>query len=444
MSKLRKIFGSVYVRFLAIFIGVFFVSILIPALGANVTRAPEIKRDTHLSMTETARKIKELTDNHEMSLEEAAEFFSDKGVDIKISSSLDEIGIPLNDKDKSLLEKTGMLSKDGFPDRNRQHDEFELFVLFEVQEKWVMITPDGQHDPVASFRQSQILFVLVPLVLGTVLIILASITVAKPVKEISKASQKVAKGDFSVRLKPKGSGEIRELADNFNSMVEELSANEYLHKEFVSNVSHEFGTPITSIQGYAKLMKRDSLTAEQRAEYAEIIISESARLSRLSSDLLKLSELENKGSISERTEFSLDEQVRSVIILLQHSWESKNISLDINLDEIKYSGDEALLYQVWVNLISNAVRYTDKDGEIRITLEKKDAAVFTVSDNGKGMTEEEAKNVFRRFYKADKSRNSEGTGLGLAIARKIALLHGGDITVSSKESSGTTFTVKLP
>lgn len=444
MNKLRKIFGSVYVRFLAIFIGVFLISILIPAFGANVTRAPEIKRDTHLSMTETARKIRELTDNHEMSLEEAADFFSDKGVNIKIFSSPDEIGIPLNEKDKHLLEKTGMLSKDGFPDRNRQHDEFELFVLFEVQKKWVMITPDGQHDPVASFRQSQFLFVLVPLVLGTVLIILASITVAKPVKEISKASQRVAKGDFSVRLKPKGGGEIRELADNFNSMVEELSANEYLHKEFVSNVSHEFGTPITSIQGYAKLMKRDSLTAEQRAEYAEIIISESARLSRLSSDLLKLSELENKGSISEYTDFSLDEQVRSVIILLQHSWESKNITLDINLDKIRYSGDEALLYQVWVNLISNAVRYTDKDGEIRITLEKKDAVIFTVSDNGRGMTEEEAKNVFRRFFKADKSRSSDGTGLGLAIAKKIAVLHGGDITVSSKEGSGTTFTVTLP
>ncbi|MBQ7980650.1 MAG: HAMP domain-containing histidine kinase, partial [Oscillospiraceae bacterium] len=437
MNKLKKIFGSVYVRFLAIFIGVFFVSILIPALGVNVTRAPEIKRDTQFSMTETARKIKELTDNHEMSLEDAAEFFSDKGVNIKICGSLDEIGMPLSDEDKRRLDETGMLSK-GFPDHNRQHGEFELFVLFRVQEKWVMITPDGQHDPVASFRQNQILFVVVPLLLGTLLIILASITVAKPVKEISKASQKVAKGDFSVRLKPEGSGEIRELADNFNSMVEELSANEYLHKEFVSNVSHEFGTPITSIRGYAKLMKRDSLTPKQRAEYADIIISESERLSRLSSDLLKLSELENKGEITERTEFALDEQIRSVIILLQHSWENKNISLDIDLDEIIYSGDEALLHQIWVNLISNAVRYTDNGGEIKIALKKRDTVSFTITDNGKGMTEEETKNVFRRFYKADKSRSSEGTGLGLAIARKIALLHGGDITVTSSENIGTT------
>ena len=444
MNKLKKIFGSIYVRFLAIFIGAFLVSILIPAISANVTRAPEIRRDTHLSMTETARKIIELTDNHEMSLEEAADFFSDKGVTIKIYNSIDEISMPLNNEDKLLLHETGILSKGESPDRNRQHNSFELFVIFTAQDKFALIIPDGKHDPVANFRQNQRWFVAVPLVLGTILIILASITVAKPIKEISKASQKIAKGDFSVRLVPEGSGEIRELANNFNSMVEELSSNEYLHKEFVSNVSHEFSTPITSIQGYAKLMKRENLSPEQRAEYADIIISESARLSRLSADLLKLSELDNKGIITERNEFVLDEQIRSVIILLQHSWENKNISLDINLDEITYNGDEALLHQIWVNLISNAIRYSENGGEIKIALKKKNNVVFTITDNGKGMTEDEVKNVFRRFYKADKSRSSEGTGLGLAIAKKITLLHGGDIIVTSTENKGTTFTVILP
>ena len=444
MNNLKKILGSIYVRFLAIFIGVFLVSILIPAFGANVTRAPEIRRDTHFSMTETARKIKELTDNHEMSLDEAADFFSDRGVTIKIYSSLDEIDMPLNAEDKRMIEETGILSKDGVPDHNRQHDTFGLFVISKAQDKWIVITPDGKHDPVANFRRNQRWFVAVPMLLGTILIVLASITVAKPVKEISKASRKVAKGDFSVRLKPGGSGEIRDLADNFNSMVEELSANEYLHKEFVSNVSHEFSTPITSIQGYAKLMKRDNLTAEQRAEYADIIIAESSRLSRLSTDLLKLSELDNKNSITDFTEFSLDEQVRSVIILLQHNWENKNISLDISLEKINYIGDETLLHQIWVNLISNAIRYTANNGEIKITLEKHDNIIFTITDNGKGMTEEEIKNVFRRFYKADKSRSSEGTGLGLAIAKKIAVLHGGDITVTSTETKGTTFIVTLP
>ncbi len=445
MNKLKKFFGSVYVRFLAVFIGVFFLSILIPALGVNVTRAPEIKRDTTDSISETAAKIRRYTDNGEMPLDEAVKLFSGKGIRIRVENDIRNSGIMLNDEDFKIIidEKKILIREDAHSFRGGKGFH-EIFAIFSVGKKWVIITPDFENGPIADFKTNQTLFVVIPLALGTVLIILASITVAKPVKEISQASQKVAKGDFSVRLKPKGSGEIRELSNNFNSMVEELSANEYLHKEFVSNVSHEFSTPITSIQGYAKLMKRNSLTAEQRAEYAEIIISESARLSRLSTDLLKLSELENKGQISESAEFSLDEQVRSVIILLQNSWENKNIALDIELDKINYRGDEALLYQVWVNLIANAIRYTDNGGKINIILEKKNRIIFTITDNGRGMTAEEAKNVFRRFYKADKSRSSEGTGLGLAIARKIVLLHGGDITVSSKEGIGTTFIVTLP
>lgn len=442
MKKLKKIFGSVYVRFLAIFIGVFFFSILIPAFGVNVTRGPEIERDAHLSMTETAKKIKRLADNNEMSLDESVKLFEGKGFEIKVCETLDETGIMLNDMDrKVVLEDGEILSKTG---GREMRQSAEMFVLFSAEEKWVLLTPDIKNGPIADFRQNQIFFVVVPLLLGTVLIILASITVAKPVKQISNASKLVAKGDFSVRLKPQGSGEIRELSENFNSMVEELSSNEYLHKEFVSNVSHEFGTPVTSIQGYARLLKRDNLSPEQRAEYADIIISESGRLSRLSSDLLKLSELENKGHISDRHEFSLDEQIRSVIILLQYNWEKKNLDLDIDLEEVRFSGDESLLYQVWVNLISNAIRYTDSGGKIRISLVNGEAITVSVSDNGKGMTREETEKVFRRFYKADKSRSSEGTGLGLAIAKKIAELHGGDITVSSCVGQGTTFTVIFP
>jgi len=445
MNRLKKIFGSIYVRFLAIFIGAFLVSLLIPALGVNMTKAPEIERVTSDSISNVAVKIRQYTDSGEMTLDEAISLFEGMEYEIQVFDNLHDTRLWLNDEDmKIIVDEKKILVRDNAPPGPHRKDFHKVFAVFSADGKWVVITPDIKVGAMAVFRANQFWFVAIPLVLGTILIILASITVAKPIKEISRASQKIAKGDFSVRLKIKGSGEIRELAENFNRMTDELSSNEYLHKEFVSNVSHEFGTPITSIQGYAKLMKRDNLTAEQRAEYADIIISESARLSRLSADLLKLSELDNKGSISELTEFSLDEQIRSVIILLQHSWENKNISLDISLDEVTYNGDEALLHQIWVNLISNAVRYSEKDGEIRITLEKRDNVIFTITDNGKGMTEDEAKNVFRRFYKADKSRCSEGTGLGLAIAKKIALLHGGDITVTSTENIGTTFTVTLP
>lgn len=437
---MKKIFGSIYFRFLGVYIGVFLLSLLIPAFGAAVTHAPEIRRDEHSALNETAAKIISLTASRGMSLEDAVKLFSGNNVEIGIFTDIQDADPFLNEKDMELLNEGKVLEKMPL------HDEPHKFmkVIFRAEDKWVSITPDRKNGPFADFRRSQISYVAIPLVLGMVLIIFASITVAKPVKEISEASKLVSEGDFSVRIKTGSSGELKELAENFNKMIEGLSENEYLGKEFVSNVSHEFGTPITSLTGYAKLLKQNDLPPEKRKEYADIIISESERLSRLSSDLLKLSELERKENKLIKKEFSLDEQIRSVIILLQNSWEGKELELDIELDSIRFCGDEDLLFQLWVNLISNAVRYTDKGGRIQISLTYDKAAVFSVSDSGRGMTPEETKNIFRRFYKSDKSRSSEGTGLGLAIAKKIAGLHGGNITVSSVPSKGTSFTVILP
>lgn len=426
-------------RFLVVFIGTFALSLIIPALGLGAAKGPEIRRDAHSSITETARNIQKLVNSREMTAEEAIALFEKGDSDIAVLNSLDGLDFPLSAMDTQTLERGDILSK--MPDR----DNRAMFAVFAAEDKWIIVRPDRHRGPMADFMGMQIFYVAVPLALGTVLIVLASITVARPIKRISNASKKVAEGDFSVQLEPQGSGEIRELTENFNSMIRGLSANEYLHKEFVSNISHEFNTPITSLKGYAKLLKRDGLTPEQREEYADIVIAESDRLSRLSADLLKLSELENKGLSPERKEFSLDEQIRSAVILLQQSWEEKSLDLDIDLEKVSFEGDESLLYQLWVNLISNAVRYTENGGEIKVSLSKSEAAVtMSVSDNGMGMTDEEMENVFRRFYKADKSRSSRGTGLGLAIAKKIAELHGGDISVSGAVGAGSTFTVTLP
>lgn len=427
---------------MSVFIVAFAFSIIIPAIGLGAAKAPEIRRSAHSSVTETAKNIRDLVESREMSLADAVALFEKSDIEIIIADNLDELDFPVSPPDRQRLDRGEILSE--MPERDGRRG-FAVFALFGAEGKWVLLRPDMDRGPIARFENMQIFFVAVPLALGTALIVIASITVTKPIKQISNASKRVAEGDFSVQLTPNGSGEIRELTENFNSMIRGLAADEYLHKEFVSNISHEFNTPITSLKGYAKLLKKDDLTAEQRAEYADIIIAESDRLSSLSADLLKLSELENKGLSPERKSFSLDEQIRSVIILLQHDWESKNIDMDINLDETEFEGDESLLYQLWVNLVSNAVRYTEKDGKIKIALSDGEAAVtVSFSDNGKGMTKEETDNVFRRFYKADRSRSSRGTGLGLAIAKKIAELHGGDISVSSELGKGSTFNVTLP
>jgi signal transduction histidine kinase len=293
------------------------------------------------------------------------------------------------------------------------------------------------------FFSMQRISTLIPIILGTVIIFLATITVVRPIKLISEASKKVAGGDFSIQLPIKGNTEVSELTRNFNLMVKELSANEYLHKEFVSNVSHEFKTPITSLKGYAKLLKCEDLPDDKRQEYADIIISESERLSNLSSKLLKLSELENEIIRNKREQFSLDEQIRDAILLLQNEWEKKNLELDVDMEEVTFKGYKELMALVWINLISNAIKYSGQGDLLKITLRQTDKITIEIRDSGIGMTKEDAGKIFRRFYKADKSRNSTGTGLGLSIVKKIIELHDGTIYVDSEPGKGSKFVVEL-
>jgi signal transduction histidine kinase len=281
------------------------------------------------------------------------------------------------------------------------------------------------------------------IIVGTIMIFVITATILRPIRRLIDASKKVAGGDLTVELPIKGFDEITELNKNFNYMVKQLAANEYLHKDFVSNVSHEFKTPITSLKGYAKLLKDPNLTSQKRNEYADIIIWESDRLASLSSNLLRLSELESDVLSCKKESFSLDEQIRDAVLFLQNEWESKNIELDLQLDEITFVGDKSLIYQVWINLFSNAVKYTAKDGKIKVNLFKKEKIVFEIIDNGIGISDDDLQNVFRKFYKADKSRNSKGTGLGLSIVKRIVELHKGTIYAESELGKGSKFTVIL-
>lgn len=281
--------------------------------------------------------------------------------------------------------------------------------------------------------------------IGAVFIFIATRIVVKPISKISEAAKKVAKGDLSVRVahKKHSHDEVSELADNFNLMIEELSRNEYLHKDFVSNVSHEFKTPISAIRGYAEMLASPSLKDEKRIEYANVIEIQSARLAKLSSDLLRLSELENESISLKKDSFSLDEQIRDSVLLLQTEWEQKELNIELDLDEVRFVGDIALLYQAWVNLISNAVKYSNIGGNIKIKLRQSDVITVSISDNGIGMTDEQVSRVFERFYKADETRNSSGTGLGLSIVKRIIELHGGSIEVESEVGYGSCFMVRL-
>lgn len=286
---------------------------------------------------------------------------------------------------------------------------------------------------------------IISTLIATIISGIASKRILRPIRTLSKATEEVAKGNFSVKIGIPKDYEFALLAKNFNKMVHELSSIETLRNDFVSNVSHEIKTPIASIQGFAKLIQDKNLDDDERSEFTDIIISESSRLSKLTSNILKLSKLENQEVITGKAEFALDEQIRCAILIMEPEWSEKGIDLDIDLDKVSIIGNEDLLQQVWLNIIGNAIKFTEKGGTIGIKLmDLQDKIVIKVSDNGVGMNEETQRHIFDKFYQGDKSHLSEGNGLGLSLVKRIIELCDGEIKVRSKLYYGTTFTIGLP
>ena len=288
------------------------------------------------------------------------------------------------------------------------------------------------------------------IIVGIVLSLLVNLYFFNPIKDLLDVTNRVAHGDFSVQLKEqkKKNGELKTsemamLTHHFNVMVNELDKNKTLKSDFVTNISHEFKTPLANIKGHAELIK-NCTEKGQIDEYCDDIIDAVSNLTTLTSNILRLSKLENH-AILQPNEFRLDEQIRQAIIMLEAKWSEKNINLNIDLDEVNIFYDEALFGQVWQNLISNAVKFTDNDGEINIMLKKYDEeAVFTIRDNGIGMSQEVQNHIFDKFYQGDTSRAKEGNGLGLALVKKILDNSSCSIEVESQEGVGTAFTVHIP
>ena len=267
-----------------------------------------------------------------------------------------------------------------------------------------------------------------------------------PMMKLGDAMRKVAGGDFTVRLDCTSKiRDVREVYGSFNTMVKELGNTETLQTDFVSNVSHEFKTPINAIEGYASLLQDSQLTDEQKNAYIDKIIFNTRRLSDLVGNILLLSKVNNQTISLKASTFRLDEQVRQSILALESKWEKKEIEFDIDLDEIEYTGYENLLSHVWLNLIDNAVKFSPQNGQIRIRLKQLAGSVtFSIWDNGLSIPEADIGRIFNKFYQGGNSHASEGNGLGLALVRKIVAAAHGTINVTSSEDAGTEFVVALP
>ena len=286
------------------------------------------------------------------------------------------------------------------------------------------------------------------IVIGAVLAALASRFPLKPVNKILNAINRLAAGDYTARLTFKGpiskTPPVREITNSFNLMATELQHTEELRSDFVNNFSHEFKTPIVSIAGFAKLLKRGNLPEERQKEYLDAIEEESMRLAQMATNVLNLTKVENQSILTDVRRFNLSEQLRTSMLLLESKWTKKHIELLLPSEEYYMSGNEELMKQVWINLFDNAIKFSPDYGtvEAQIRLDGGLCQVL-VSNFGEAIPEESMGKIFNKFYQADESHAAEGNGVGLAVAKKIVDLHGGTVSALCRDGK-TTFTVTFP
>ncbi len=290
-------------------------------------------------------------------------------------------------------------------------------------------------------------YLIMGVLLGVAVSLLVGVWIFTPIARLGNAMGLVARGNFDIRLKEKHTfREIEEMNRNFNLMTRELSNTEILQTDFVSNVSHEFKTPINAIEGYATLLQGESENmSEDQQQYVDKILFNTQRLSKLVGNILLLSKVDNQAIQSQKTRFRLDEQIRQSILHLESEWTKKDIEFDVDLQHTECTGYETLLLHVWSNLIGNAIKFNPVGGLVEIRLTKqKGTALFTIRDSGPGIPLETQKHIFDRFYQSDSSHKEEGNGLGLALVKQILEISSGMVSVSNHPDGGCLFTVILP
>lgn len=302
-------------------------------------------------------------------------------------------------------------------------------------------------DYMIDFHQSQfwILVFVAIILIGVIASILIGRPILKGIKEISNSTKKISEGNFSVRIQENNTKFLGRLSHDFNQMAKELEGVKILRNDFINNFSHEFKTPISSIKNYAEELRNNNLTRNEEEKYLDIIIKEATRLSNLSNSILYLSKVEKQSILTDKSTYDVGEQIRQAILLEMKKIEEKNLELDLDILDYKLCLNEDSLEQVWINILDNAIKFSDKNNSLKVTSYLEDTwYVVKIKDEGIGIPDDDLPFVFEKFYKADKSHSEEGNGLGLSLVKRIIELHKGSIEIRSKVGSGTEVIVKLP
>lgn len=294
-----------------------------------------------------------------------------------------------------------------------------------------------------SYTSAAIIFMMT----GSIVFLIVADIIVKPISRLTKVTDELAKGNYKVRVNYEGKDEISSLYASFNQMAVRLAKQETIRQQFISDVSHEFQTPLTAISGFATILKNENLTDEQRQKYADIILFNSNRLSHLSKNMLQLTLLDGEDTSLDKSEFPLIEQLNRVIEMEDNAALSKDIEIEFihPKKEFIIEADESRMEQVWINLLSNAIKYTNEHGVVTVEVRRTVTELqVRFEDTGVGMSQDAISHIFERFYRQDKSRTIEGNGLGLSIVKRIIDLHHYKIDVESQEDVGSVFTVYIP
>ena len=287
-------------------------------------------------------------------------------------------------------------------------------------------------------------FIIITAVVILLTMILLARQLVRPLKQLQQATEQIALENYDVQLTIERNDELGQLATQFQKMANRLAENDQIKRDFINNVSHDFQSPLLNIQGYANVLKDADNTEEERVQYLEIIEQETKRLSALTKQLLLLSSLDQKNLPVQKKSYSLDKQLKERLFSKRWKLDDKQMELVYELEPIEVFADEQLLEQVWDNLLSNAIRYSEDKGKIVVTCGKKDNQIFvTIKDNGIGIPEQALEKVKERFYRVDPSRSSQSSGLGLAIVTEIVKRHAGQFIIESELGKGTKVTVIL-
>ena len=428
---------SIYSQLVLNFICVFIISNILASIFSFFHIESNALEQVSKQLIKSVGTVKEVYEKEKVSKESIEKLFKDEYITINFIDNIEEY--ITNEEVGPLLESGKILALNTNEYGNTSVST--PVAMVKAGDYYIIAKPEFKNLGFST-RNLIMSINIRAIIIGSVLFLFVGKIMIKPINKMIKATEKIAVGNFDIELENNRTDEMGILISSFNTMANELKSIEILRNNFISDISHELRTPLTSIEGYTKLLI--DCNEEERREYVDIIIEETKRLSILTTNILTLNKIDNQNISISMEQFVIDEQIRKAILLLGNKWIDKDIELEIDLESVKYRGNQSLMFQVWINLIDNAIKFSPKGETIEVKLyEEQGNIIFSIRDNGVGISKENQEKVFDKFYKSDKSRNTDGNGLGLSITKRIIEIHKGEILLESDIDLGTNIIVKL-